>query len=109
VARQFAAAGFLVSHRSTLRPDSRLRVARRSRWPDRLRAERRCAGGITRPFEIVGMAENRPLSLIGDGTAGSAYVFSQSLSYHLVRLMNVSRIGKVIMGKKVPTDEEIFS
>jgi succinate-semialdehyde dehydrogenase len=24
-------------------------------------------------------------------------------------LMNVSRIGKVITGKRVPTDEEIFS
>jgi succinate-semialdehyde dehydrogenase len=47
-----------------------------------------------------------PTTTLGCGSWGGNSI-SENLDYK--HLMNVSRIGKVIQGKKVPTDEEIFS
>jgi succinate-semialdehyde dehydrogenase len=47
-----------------------------------------------------------PTTTLGCGSWGGNSI-SENLDYK--HLMNVSRIGKVITGKKVPTDEEIFS
>ena len=47
-----------------------------------------------------------PTTTLGCGSWGGNSI-SENLDYK--HLMNVSRIGKVISGKKVPTDEEIFS
>jgi putative ABC transport system permease protein len=43
-------------------------------------------GAVTTPFEIVGVVDNRPLSLTSDGPRGSSYVFASLLSYHVVRI-----------------------
>jgi putative ABC transport system permease protein len=43
-------------------------------------------GAASTPFEIVGVVENRPLSLTSDGPRGSAYVFASPLPYHVVRI-----------------------
>ena len=47
-----------------------------------------------------------PTTTLGCGSWGGNSI-SENLDYK--HLMNVSRIGRVIEGKKVPTDEEIFS
>jgi succinate-semialdehyde dehydrogenase len=47
-----------------------------------------------------------PTTTLGCGSWGGNSI-SENLDYK--HLMNVSRIGKVITGKKVPTDEEIFA
>jgi len=47
-----------------------------------------------------------PTTTLGCGSWGGNSI-SENLDYK--HLMNVSRIGKVITGKKVPTDEEIWS
>jgi succinate-semialdehyde dehydrogenase len=47
-----------------------------------------------------------PTTTLGCGSWGGNSI-SENLDYK--HLMNVSRIGKVIAGKKVPTDEEIWS
>jgi len=47
-----------------------------------------------------------PTTTLGCGSWGGNSI-SENLDYK--HLMNVSRIGKVIANKKVPTDEEIFS
>jgi succinate-semialdehyde dehydrogenase len=47
-----------------------------------------------------------PTTTLGCGSWGGNSI-SENLDYK--HLMNVSRIGKVITGKKVPTDEEIWA
>jgi succinate-semialdehyde dehydrogenase len=47
-----------------------------------------------------------PTTTLGCGSWGGNSI-SENLDYK--HLMNVSRIGKVIVNKKVPTDEEIFA
>ena len=47
-----------------------------------------------------------PTTTLGCGSWGGNSI-SENLDYK--HLMNVSRIGKVITNKKVPTDEEIFA
>jgi succinate-semialdehyde dehydrogenase len=47
-----------------------------------------------------------PTTTLGCGSWGGNSI-SENLDYK--HLMNVSRIGKIITGKKVPTDEEIFA
>jgi succinate-semialdehyde dehydrogenase len=47
-----------------------------------------------------------PTTTLGCGSWGGNSI-SENLDYK--HLMNISRIGKVITGKKVPTDEEIFA
>jgi succinate-semialdehyde dehydrogenase len=55
-------------------------------------------GSFTNGFE--------PTTTLGCGSLGGNSI-SENLDYK--HLMNVSRIGKVIANKKVPTDEEIFA